>query len=82
MLSLEWPPDRFGCLGPFAELRELGLPNVSYARLESNEPVLTGIEPSYHSDFIDWNFGKLSVMREINLAIEGGYRYYYMGKDK
>lgn len=41
-----------------------------------------GIEPSYHSDFIDWNFGKLSVMREINLAIEGGYRYYYMGKEK
>lgn len=44
--------------------------------------MLTGIEPSYHSDFIDWNFGKLSVMREINLAIEGGYRYYYMGKEK
>lgn len=29
MLSLEWPPDRFGCLGSFAELRELGVPNVS-----------------------------------------------------
>lgn len=82
MLSLEWPPDRVRCFGSFAELRELGVSNVNFARLESNETVLTGIEPSYHSDFIDWNFGKLSAMREIYLAIEGGYRYYYMGKER
>lgn len=79
MLSLEWPFDRARCLGSFAELRELGVPNVSYACSESSETMLTGNEPRYHSDFVDWNFGKLSVMREINLAIEGGYHYYYMG---
>lgn len=82
MLSHGRPPDRVGCLGSFAELRELGIPNVNFARLESSETVLTDIEPSYHSDYIDWNFGKLSVMREIYLAIEGGYRYYYMGEER
>ena len=34
---------------------------------------------SYHQDVEDWKFGKLSAVREIQLAIEGGYRYYYMG---
>ncbi len=34
---------------------------------------------SYHDDVNDWQFGKLSAMREILLAIEDGYKYYYMG---
>ena len=34
---------------------------------------------SYHEDVKDWKFGKLSAVREIQLAIEGGYAYYYMG---
>ena len=34
---------------------------------------------SYDPDFAEWEFGKLSAMREIALAIEGGYQYYYMG---
>ena len=34
----------------------------------------------YHENVNDWNFGKLSALREIAMAIEGGYRYYYMGK--
>ncbi|KAL2040979.1 hypothetical protein N7G274_006437 [Stereocaulon virgatum] len=33
----------------------------------------------YHEDVNDWNFGKLSALREIALALEGGYKYYYMG---
>lgn len=82
MLSLEWPFDRAGCLGSFAELRELSVPDVSYAGSKSSEAMLTGNEPRYHSKFVDWNFGKLSVMQEINLAIEGGYRYYYMGIER
>lgn len=28
----------------------------------------------------DWNFGKISALRETALAKEGGYRYYYMGQ--
>lgn len=34
---------------------------------------------SYHQDVEDWKLGKLSALREIQLAIEGGYGYYYMG---
>lgn len=33
----------------------------------------------YHQDVQAWNFGKLSALREIDLAVEGGYGYYYMG---
>ncbi|KAI4188857.1 MAG: hypothetical protein L6R41_001878 [Letrouitia leprolyta] len=33
----------------------------------------------YHQDVKDWYFGKLSALREIALAVEGGYRFYYMG---
>ncbi|KAI4119362.1 MAG: hypothetical protein LQ345_000741 [Seirophora villosa] len=33
----------------------------------------------YHEDVDDWYFGKLSALREISLAVEGGYQYYYMG---
>ncbi|KAL8813345.1 MAG: hypothetical protein Q9223_007062 [Gallowayella weberi] len=32
----------------------------------------------YHQDVQDWYFGKLSALREISLAVEGGYKYYYM----
>ncbi|KAL4920157.1 arginine-tRNA-protein transferase [Aspergillus aurantiobrunneus] len=33
----------------------------------------------YDPDYEHWEFGKLSAMREISLANEGGYEYYYMG---
>ncbi|KAL8734700.1 MAG: hypothetical protein Q9166_001356 [cf. Caloplaca sp. 2 TL-2023] len=33
----------------------------------------------YHQDVKDWYFGKLSALREISLAVEGGHKYYYMG---
>ncbi|MCJ1338591.1 Arginyl-tRNA--protein transferase 1 [Bachmanniomyces sp. S44760] len=33
----------------------------------------------YHEDFNHWNFGKISALQEISLALEGGYGYYYMG---
>ena len=34
---------------------------------------------SYDPDFDEWQLGKLSALREIALALEGQYRYYYMG---
>jgi arginine-tRNA-protein transferase len=40
---------------------------------------VSGVYLIYHSDFEKWSFGKLSAMREIAFAIEGGYQYYYMG---
>jgi arginine-tRNA-protein transferase len=34
----------------------------------------------YDPDYEQWEFGKLSAMREIALALEGSYQYYYMGR--
>ncbi|MCJ1433078.1 Arginyl-tRNA--protein transferase 1 [Xylographa pallens] len=33
----------------------------------------------YHESVNDWEFGKLSALQEIALAVEAGYQYYYMG---
>lgn len=33
----------------------------------------------YHQDVTPWAFGKLGALREAAFAIEGRYRYYYMG---
>ncbi|KUL90214.1 hypothetical protein ZTR_01897 [Talaromyces verruculosus] len=33
----------------------------------------------YDPEFGDWEFGKLSALREIAFAMEEGYKYYYMG---
>jgi Arginine-tRNA-protein transferase, C terminus len=33
----------------------------------------------YHEDVTGWEFGKLSALREIAMAIEEGYGHYYMG---
>lgn len=40
---------------------------------------VSGVYMLYHSDFAEWQFGKLSALREAALALEGGYQYYYMG---
>jgi hypothetical protein len=40
---------------------------------------VSGVYFIYHSDFGQWSFGKLSALREAALALEGGYKYYYMG---
>ncbi|GAB1191103.1 hypothetical protein APSETT444_000273 [Aspergillus pseudonomiae] len=34
---------------------------------------------SYDPDYEQWEFGKLSALREIALSIEDSYQYYYMG---
>jgi arginine-tRNA-protein transferase len=40
---------------------------------------VSGVYMLYHSDFEQWQFGKLSALRETALTLEGGYQYYYMG---
>ena len=35
---------------------------------------------SYDPDFEEWQLGKLSALREIALAFEGQYKWYYMGQ--
>lgn len=36
--------------------------------------------PSYDPDYEQWEFGKLSALREIAFAQKNGYPYYYMGQ--
>ena len=43
---------------------------------------ITLIMQRYHSSVNEWEFGKLSALQEAALAVEGGYRYYYMGKPR
>lgn len=40
---------------------------------------MSGVYFIYHQDYEKWSFGKLSVLQEASLALEGGYQYYYMG---
>jgi arginine-tRNA-protein transferase len=40
---------------------------------------VSGVYFIYHSDFEKWSFGKLSALRELGLALEYDYKYYYMG---
>ncbi|KAF2639403.1 hypothetical protein P280DRAFT_491229 [Massarina eburnea CBS 473.64] len=40
---------------------------------------VSGVYFLYHSDFEEYNFGKMSAVREAVLTTEGGYQYYYMG---
>lgn len=35
---------------------------------------------SYDPDYEQWEFGKLSAMREIAMTLEDDYKYYYMGR--
>ena len=37
------------------------------------------LDQRYRQDMTAWSFGKLGALREASMAIEGDYRYYYMG---
>lgn len=37
-------------------------------------------DDSYDPEYEQWEFGKLSAMREIAYSLENGYPYYYMGQ--
>lgn len=81
MLPLGWPTSGNGCSGPSSRLRQLGLSHVSrrtaFLGYRDEAEIFHGY--SYHQDVKDWYFGKLSALREISLAVEGGYQSYYMG---
>nr|OQO28901.1 hypothetical protein B0A51_03228 [Rachicladosporium sp. CCFEE 5018] len=40
---------------------------------------VSGVYFIYHRDFEKWSLGKLSALRELALALDEGYEYYYMG---
>lgn len=76
MLQAGRPACGNGSLGSDAQLCELSVSHVLLPiRLLST---LSNI-CRYHDSVENWEFGKLSAMQEIALAVEGGYNYYYMG---
>ncbi|KAK6360259.1 Arginyl-tRNA--protein transferase 1 [Orbilia blumenaviensis] len=52
---------------------------IAMAVLDLLPDCVSGVYFMYHTDFSQWSFGKLSAIREIALAEELGYEYYYMG---
>jgi arginine-tRNA-protein transferase len=66
------------CFGLDAEWCELCLHLVSLTPSPVSD--LVAEKSSYDPDYEHWEFGKLSAMREIALALDGSYQYYYMGR--
>lgn len=78
MLQTERRVSGDGSLGSDAPLCELRISDVLFAfRLLLNIHLT---KRRYHESVENWEFGKLSALQEIALALEGGYDYYYMGK--
>jgi hypothetical protein len=76
VLPTGWQAHRGGSLGSHAKWCELSLYLVSFRPLAAR---VTTDKRSYDPEFEQWEFGKLSAMREIAFAIEAQYQYYYMG---
>lgn len=79
MLPPRWEISCYGGLGPTPPLCQLCLPHVNIPKCVNVFSICLQ-NFRYHENVNDWNFGKLSALREIAMAVEGGYRYYYMGK--
>ncbi|MCJ1280829.1 Arginyl-tRNA--protein transferase 1 [Xylographa opegraphella] len=52
---------------------------VAMGVLDLTPQCVSSVYLMYHECVNDWEFGKLSALQEIALAVEAGYRYYYMG---
>ncbi|CAO2651333.1 Nn.00g096300.m01.CDS01 [Neocucurbitaria sp. VM-36] len=66
-------------LGSYHQCYRLNGRLIAMGVLDLLPHCVSGVYMLYHSDFEHWQFGKLSALREITLALEGGYEYYYMG---
>lgn len=66
-------------LGSFHQCYRLDGRLIAMAVLDLLPHAVSGVYFIYHSDVERWSFGKLSACREAALALENGYRYYYMG---
>ena len=79
MLPLRWKVDCSRRTRSPSTLCELCLSHVARLMI-TNRLRSCSHQNRYHEDVSDWNFGKLSALREISLALEGDYQYYYMGR--
>ncbi len=66
-------------LGSFHQMYRLDGRLIAMSVLDLLPHAVSGVYFMYHSDFEQWSFGKLSALREAALAIEDGYKLYYMG---
>lgn len=65
--------------GSFHQVYRLDGRLIAIGVLDLMSHAVSGVYFIYHPDFEPYSFGKLSALREAALAVEGGYRYYYMG---
>ncbi|KAF3933318.1 hypothetical protein ABW19_dt0201447 [Dactylella cylindrospora] len=66
-------------LGAYHQCYYLDGKLVAIAVLDLLPDCVSGVYFMYHKDIEKWCPGKLSALRETALAVEGGYKYYYMG---
>ncbi|KAL4803532.1 arginine-tRNA-protein transferase [Aspergillus unguis] len=66
-------------LGSWHQCYRLDGKLIAVAVLDLMPNGVSSVYTFYDPDHEHWEFGKLSAMREIAMALEDGYRYYYMG---
>ncbi|PYH99587.1 arginine-tRNA-protein transferase [Aspergillus ellipticus CBS 707.79] len=66
-------------LGSWHQCYRLDGKLIAVAVLDLMPSGVSSVYIFYDPDYEQWEFGKLSAMREIALAIEAEYQYYYMG---
>ncbi|MCJ1288582.1 Arginyl-tRNA--protein transferase 1 [Xylographa carneopallida] len=66
-------------LGSYHQCYRLDGRLIAMGVLDLMPQCLSSVYLMYHECVNDWEFGKLSALQEIALAVEAGYRYYYMG---
>ncbi|KAF9883582.1 Arginyl-tRNA--protein transferase 1 [Aspergillus nanangensis] len=66
-------------LGSWHQCYRLDGKLIAVAVLDLMPSGLSSVYIFYDPDYEQWEFGKLSAMREIALTLEGPYHYYYMG---
>ncbi|KAB8235495.1 arginine-tRNA-protein transferase [Aspergillus alliaceus] len=66
-------------LGSWHQCYRLDGKLIAVAVLDLMPSGVSSVYIFYDPDYEQWEFGKLSALREIALAIEVSYRYYYMG---
>ncbi len=67
-------------LGSYHQCYRLDGKLVAIAVLDLLPHAVSSVYLVYDPDFGQWEFGKLSALREIALTIQDGYQYYYMGE--
>jgi hypothetical protein len=80
VLPFGWKIGRGWRTRSFAPWCQLCLSLVKSTHFEDGCLFLDADTNSYDPDFEEWQLGKLSALREIALAFEGQYKWYYMGQ--